>query len=159
MSYRVPVSRQIAWLSLVPQLFIIFLVMYLFKVAGVEEPATFGAITYLIISVLLKLVIAKDHRRGMSLVKSQRFEEAIPYFQKSYDFFNKNMWVDKWRSITMLSSSAITYREMAMLNHAFCLSQIGKGVEAHELYKATLSEFPDSSLALTAIRIYDSAKN
>ena len=45
--------------------------------------------------------------------------EAINEFQKSYDFFEKNQWVDKYRYLTLLTASKSSYREMALNNIAF----------------------------------------
>ena len=58
----------------------------------------------------------------------------------------------------MMSASAVSFREMALLNIAFAHSQIGKGEKAKEYYQRTLSEFPSSSMANAALRMIDSAE-
>lgn len=89
----------------------------------------------------------------MRLFKQERFAEAIPEFQRSHAFFAKHAWLDRWRALTLLSSTRVGYREMALLNAAFCLGQIGKRDEALATYRQTLADFPDSKMAQTAIRM------
>jgi tetratricopeptide (TPR) repeat protein len=93
----------------------------------------------------------------MKLFKQERFAEAIPQFQQSYGFFAKHAWVDRWRSLTLLSSSRISYREMALLNLAFCLGQTGQQAQALAEYERTLAEFPDSKVAQMSIRLLGGA--
>ena len=45
---------------------------------------------------------------------------------------------------------------MALCNQAFCYGQIGDGQKMREIYEKTLSEFPGSILATTALRMVDS---
>lgn len=44
MSSRTPIVRQIAWLSVVPQLTIMGLIMWLLSIAGVRQSIVFGAL-------------------------------------------------------------------------------------------------------------------
>jgi hypothetical protein len=48
---------------------------------------------------------------------------------------------------------------MALVNMAFCYSQLGDGLKSKELYEKTLIEYPDSQIAKTALSLYESAKN
>ncbi len=65
------------------------------------------------------MFIARAHRRGMRLYRSQQYAAAIQSFGESYDFFARHEWIDRFRAITMMSPSAISYREMALCNIAF----------------------------------------
>lgn len=159
MASNVPIIKQSAWLSLIPQLLVIALIIYAFHLANFSEPFLLGALTYFLISLLLRNLIAKNHRQGIRLVKKQQFAEAIPFFEKSIDFFSKNSWVDKFRFITMLSSSKMTYKEMGLCNIAFCYSQNGNGQKAKEYYEQVLKEFPDNGLATAGIAMLNSAEN
>ena len=158
MSSRAPIVRQIAWLSVVPQLSIMGLIMWLLSIAGVQQPVLSGALAFLALSVTLRFGIPKAHRRGISLFKRKQYAEAIPEFERSYDFFNRNRWVDDWRFLALLSSSRVSYREMALLNLAFCHSQAGNGLRAKEYYQRTLAEFPDSEMARASLRMIESAE-
>src|SRR4051812_3023465 len=117
---KTPVVREHAWNSIFPQLAVMGLLIFIYSLRDSGDPILYGALTYLVISFVLRTFIPKDHRRGMALVKQKRYAEAIPFFKNSYTFFTKNLWIDKYRYLTLFSSSAISYREMALNNIAFC---------------------------------------
>jgi tetratricopeptide (TPR) repeat protein len=153
MSSNVPTVKQIAWISLVPQLLLMGCIILIFYLLKFRDPFLFGALTYLIISFALRNLVAKHHRQGVRLVRQQKFEEAIPLFEKSVEFFTRNPWVDKYRFLTVLSSSKMTYKEMGLCNIAFCYSQSGKGQKAKEYYERTLAEFPQNGMARAALKM------
>ncbi|MEM7571703.1 MAG: hypothetical protein AAF433_02330 [Bacteroidota bacterium] len=116
----------------------------------------YGALTYLVLSQLLKRLIPRAHRRGMASVKAEDYHNAITHFQNSYDFFNKNDWIDRYRYLTLLSSTKMSYREMALNNMAFCYGQIGDGQTAKAYYERTLAEYPESGMAKAGLRLLNS---
>jgi TolA-binding protein len=59
----------------------------------------------------------------------------------------------------MMSPSAISYREMALVNIAFSVSQLGQGTDAKEYYQRALDEFPNSAMAKAALRLIESVEN
>lgn len=155
---KAPIVKQYAWISTIPQLAVMGLLIFIYYLAHSRDPIIHGALTYLAISFCLRTFIPKDHRKGMDLVRQKRYAEAIPFFKSSYAFFTRNLWIDKYRYLTLFSSSAISYREMALNNIAFCYSQSGQGKESEEAYKKVLEEFPDSGMAETALKMIHSAK-
>ena len=159
MASNVPTIRQLSWLSFFPQFIFIGLIIYLYHLANFEEPFIFGALTYSLLAFGLRKLIAKNHRQGMSLVKQQKFADALPYFEKSVEYFSKNNWVDKYRFLTLLSSSKMTYKEMGLCNIAFCYSQTGNGQKAKEYYQQALNEFPENGLALAGLNMLKSVDN
>lgn len=159
MASNVPTIRQLSWLSVIPQVIVIGLFIYLYHLAGFEEPFIFGALTYSLLAFALRNLIAKNHRQGMKLVKQQKFADALPHFEKSVNYFSKNNWVDKYRYLTLLSSSKMTYKEMGLCNIAFCYSQTGNGQKAKEYYEQALKEFPGNGLAIAGLNMLKSASN
>ena len=95
----------------------------------------------------------------MRLVKQHRFADALACFEKSVDYFSKNKWVDKYRFLTLLSSSKVTYKEMGLCNIAFCYSQIGRGREAKEYYEQVIKDFPENGLAIAGLNMLKSMEN
>jgi hypothetical protein len=156
MASSLPIVRQIAWLSLLPQIAILLLIIAIVHLLGGQEPLLVGAVAYLVVSFILRLTIARHHVRGMGLIRRERFTDAIPHFFNSYEFFTKYAWVDRWRAVTMLSSSRISYKEMGLLNAAFCLAQTGERERSIQEYKRVLAEFPGSKMAETALRLMES---
>lgn len=157
MTSKLPIVKQVSWLSIIPQLGIIVLLMYVLHLAGVKEPIFPGAIIYLLLSLGLKNLIPRNHRKGMRLFKRKSFQDAIYEFQKSYEFFKKHKWVDTYRSVILLSSSRISYTEMALVNIAFCYGQTGEGQKSREYYERTLQKFPESEIARAALNMLDSS--
>jgi tetratricopeptide (TPR) repeat protein len=158
MSSKTPIVRQVSWISFVPQLTFMGLLIFCFYLFKSNDPIIHGALAYLGISFGLRTLIPREHQQGMKLVKEQKFLEAIPSFEKSYEFFSKKIWIDKYRFLTLLSSSAMSYREMALCNVAFCYSQIGEGKKAIEYYTKTLTEFPNNGLAQAGLRMLHSSE-
>ncbi len=156
MASNLPTARQVDWISLIPHLAVLGLLMFAYFIGDSKEYIIYGALTYLVLSYGLRNFIPIDHKLGMRLVHKKEFENAIAYFHKSYDFFTKNSWLDKYRYITLLSSSKMCYREMALNNIAFCYSQIGEGDKAIGYYNQTLEEYPDNEMAKAALNFINS---
>ena len=156
---KIPVVRQINWLSLVPQLTFMGLIILIYYLLNIKEPLIWGCLTYLILSYGSRAIFAKDHNKGMKLSRDQNFTEAINYYEKSAEFFKNNKWIDQYRFITLFSAAKMSYREMDLINIAFCYSQIGNGSKSIEFYKRALAEYPDSLMAKSALNIFDSAQN
>lgn len=153
MSSKVPTVRQTNWISIVPHLIVMGTIIFIWHLINPQNSFLYGAMTYLLISFSLRNLIPKDHRSGIKKNNSEKFEEAISDFEKSYAFFKKYEWIDKYRFITLLSSSKMSYREMALANIGFCYSQIGDGTKSKEYYERTLKEFPESGLAKSALKM------
>lgn len=159
MSSNLPTVRQTNWVSIIPHLFIMGLMIFFWYQINERKAFLYGAMTYLMTSYLLRSFIPKDHRNGIKKNHSGDFKGAILDFQKSYDFFSRYDWVDKYRFITLLSSSKMSYKEMALTNIGFCYSQIGEGENARQYYERTLKEFPQNGIAISALKMMDSVKN
>lgn len=156
MSSTTPVVKQIAWLNFIPQLVVISLFFGLFYMLGVNSPFVPAVLLWFALASALQNLVPRHHRRGMALVKQGDYEHAIEHFKNSYAYFTRNKWVDTYRSIVLLSISRISYREMALLNVAFCYSQTGEGEKAKEYYNRVLEEFPNSVMAQTALNMLHS---
>jgi hypothetical protein len=97
--------------------------------------------------------IAYYHKKGTSLIKIQNYNDAIPMFEKSYNFFNKYKWLDIFRNIIFISGTKNSYREMALTNIADCYSKIDQCEKAKEFYIKALKEFPNSKVAKKSLEI------
>lgn len=153
-----PVVRRIAWISLLPQLLVMVIFITISKILFAQSVFAFdiGLLSYVMSSILLRHLVPRNHRKGMRLYKAGDYTQAIHEFEKSYDFFTKYAWVDKYRYMVLLSASRMSYTEMALVNAAFCYTQVGDGRKAREYYNKALQQFPDSELAKAALRMMDS---
>jgi tetratricopeptide (TPR) repeat protein len=156
MASNIPIVRQVGWLSVIPQLLLITLLILFYHFIGSERAMLLGALTFLVITFGLRYIVAIKHRKGIRLTKQHKFAEAIPYFQQSVEFFSKHNWVDKYRYLTLMSSSKMTYKELAFCNIAFCYCQIGEGLKAKEYYQLTLKEYPENGMAIAALKMLNS---
>ncbi len=155
-----PIVRQVAWLSLMPQMLVLAVLIAVFTALEIEEPVIISVFVYLIYSIGSRYLISISHRKGISAFKQGDYTSALQNFEESYKFFQKYRWIDKWRFLILLSSSKISYREMALLNIAFCYSQLGEGVKSKQSYEKVLIHFPDSQMAVAALNMIDAvAKN
>jgi tetratricopeptide (TPR) repeat protein len=116
-----------------------------------------GGCVYIGLSFCLRYSMSGAHRRGMNHFKLGDYAAAIPEFEVSYEFFSRHLWIDRYRFLTLLSSSRISYREMALANQAYCYGQIGEGEQARVLYEKANAEFPDREIAKAALRLMDAA--
>jgi len=157
MNSGTPIVRQISWLAALPQLVAIFAAMSIAYLVAGREGVPWGALAYLVYSIGSRQIVARAHRAGIKLVKQERFAEAIPQFEESLAFFDRHPWIDRYRSVVLMSPSAASYREMALANIAFCYGQIGDGQQSRAYYQKCLERFPKSGLATTALRMLDSA--
>jgi tetratricopeptide (TPR) repeat protein len=158
MASTTPIVRQINWLSLIPQLIVMAVLSFAWWFYDKRNFILLGTLSYLILSIVLRGVLARQQRKGIQEIRKGNYKAAIPYFEKSYEYFTKNTYLDKWRSLFLLSSSRISYREMALINRAFCYTQIKEGEKAKELYKKALEEFPDSGMAKAGLNMMESLK-
>lgn len=153
MSSGVPILRQS---SASGQLLSILLLAACFFIGAILFPdprigGLVGALVYLCYSVGAKHLVAADHRKGIRLLQSKKYDQAVRSFERSYEFFSRHLWIDRNRALVMVSPSRISYREMALLNIAFCYGQLGKRMQAIEYYQRTLQEFPRSEVAKAAL--------
>jgi tetratricopeptide (TPR) repeat protein len=145
--------REVAWGLVLPQLAILLSLMALGGLLWPSQGPIPGAILYLGLSYGLKYGVARDHKAGLSLVRRGNFEGALQRFRQSLRFFEQYPWVDRYRPVTLLSPSRMSYTEMALLNMAFCEVQLGRRAEARALYETCLTRFPDSVLAASSLRM------
>lgn len=156
MASKVPTASRVNWVAVGIQLLVLGSLVLVFGLLGADPMV--GAVVYLVWSWGTKLLLPRDHRRSVSLIKAGRFVDAIPFCESSAAWFARNAWVDRHRAIVMLSPSAWGYREMALANRAFSLSQLGRGKEAMRAYEDMLIEFPESALAGPALTMMRAAQ-
>ncbi len=160
MSSKAPIVYQVAWVSLLIQVALIGLFSLLFFLVTTDTnlSAILGCMVTLALVMVLRQTLARYHRQGIRLTKAGRFADAIPQFEKSLSFFTKYQKIDQFRSITLLSSSRMCYREMALCNMAFCHSQIGNGVLARKYYEEVLTQYPTNTVAKAALNLMNAEK-
>jgi len=155
MSSEARVVRKIAWHYTIPQLLIMLVLIILgWKILSPQDfwrGSVYGVVVYLVYSFGSRSIILKNHRRGIYLSKLGSYADAIDEFQLSYRFLSRHQWVDRYRCVTMLDSSAIPYREMALCNIAYSHVHLQEPAQALQYYRRALTEFPESELAKNGV--------
>ena len=155
MSSRTPTIKLVSFAGAVPHVTVLVALMVLGWWLNRSNGPLIGLGLFLVLRFALR-AIPHDHRSAIAFVRKHRFSDAIPCFRRSLDFFDRHPWLDKYRSLLLLSPSGASYREMALANMGFCYSQVGDGHNARSQYQQCLERFPDSGLAQTALNMMDS---
>jgi tetratricopeptide (TPR) repeat protein len=150
------VKTQYAYISIIPRLLVFAVLCLLFYPLDKHIFFILAIVVYYCLYIELNILIPTDHRKGIQLIKKGKFEEAIPCFQKSADYFTKYAWIDKYRYLTLLLSSKRTMWEISMCNEAWCLLQIKKIDEAKRIYEKVLDKYPKNAVANTSIMTINS---
>ncbi len=145
--------RQVNWSVFIPHGILVALISFLLIFIGLDTELSIlaSAVFYLGLSMLLQRLVPFHHRMGFRLLMQKDYENAALAFQQSWENFNKNSWLDKYRSVFMLSASKISYREMALINRSLCYWQMGDSEKALKSYEEVLKYFPNSKMAIDAI--------
>lgn len=162
MNKRALIIKQITWVSVIPQIIVFILIIKSFRYfSGANHAYDViipALILYLSLALALRNGIAHAHRKGIKLTRQGNFRKAIPFFEKSYSFFSKHSWIDKWRYLTLFSSSSLSYREMALCNIAYCYFRSGDSLKSREYYEKAFMEFPESLLAKSSLEMFKAEK-
>jgi len=153
---KTPVVRQTSWLLAIPQFVILGLLVAISVLIfrdeyGVFSAAAFGALIYLSYSYGSRFLLLRYHRQGRKLTDQKNYTEAIQAFKLSYNFFSKYSWVDRFRYLTMMTPAHQSFREMALINIAYCYGQLGDKDQTKAYYERALREFPESVMAQSAL--------
>ena len=152
MKQEVPITKSISIFFAIILIGMLVLFIAGFYFSGSDEPVVWGAMIYLMCSFLLRYTVPRHHRKGMSFIKQGRYEEAMASFEKSFVYFSRHAWVDTFRVITAFSSSKLSFREIAMVNKAFCLVCLDHKEEARRVYEQCLAEYPKNHIAFFALK-------
>jgi hypothetical protein len=133
--------------------FLVLLFWIFLPAHDVGEAFLFGAAIYVTYSFGSRYLIPGAHRRGMKAMSLKDYDTAIDQFQRSYEFFSKHYWLDKYRGITMMSPSIWSYREMALMNVASANVAQKDFVAAQAACLRVLEEFPQNEIASSTIEM------
>ena len=147
---------QVSWPAQLVQIGMLGLLILLFYLAGIPNYLFFGAGLYLLFSVSLKRSVPVYQRVGARYLKNRQYDLAILAFSKSYEFFQRRKWLDRYRAFFLFSSSRTSYSETALLSIAYCYGKQGDGKNAKETYEKIVKEFPNSEPAKRALELYRS---
>ncbi len=156
-SVRLPSVYEKSWKAIL--LHLLIMGALIFGAHRILEPSNLtpsiaaGLVVYLVYSQTVRRLAGRNMFRGHKLLTKEAYAEAIEAYQRAYQFFSRHSWLDKYRALVLLNSSAYSYREIALCNVAFAHGQMGDGKKAIEIYRRTLAEFPECPLAKTSLQL------
>lgn len=146
-----PVIRQVSLLGVLISSVIMVGLILLFRWIHPEYYLFDALLAYWGLHLIVRFGFSYHHRRGIRFHRKEDFENAISCFERSYRFFTRHRFLDRFRYLFLLSLSAMSYREMALINWAFCLVQVGEREKAIEKYKECLREYPHNRIARASL--------
>lgn len=123
----------------------VFVLVAPFEETYVNLAAGIGA--YLVYSTAVRNLVPWHHRRGVARLRAGRWTQAIDAFEKSMLFFRRLAWLDRWRGLLLCTPSLYGFREMALLNIAYCHQQLGQAEQARHWCRQCLQLNPANELA------------
>lgn len=161
MASNKPVVRQRSWLASILHVLLVlaFTIIFTLCVGSIVDGFDLTLLVLFIAYLPLKFLVPKNHQQGVDFYRTGDYVRAISEFEKSYAFFTKYAWIDKYRYIVLLSASKMSYTEKSLVNIAACYIRMGDGNKAKEYYEKALSQFPDSEMAKRALQKLDAVAN
>jgi tetratricopeptide (TPR) repeat protein len=160
-SNRTPIIRQTSWLMTIPLIafLIVAIAIAISLTNSTSTGLVLGAGVTLAYTLGARTLIAGPYQRAMRLVRQRRYEEAIQGFETSLAFFERHPWIDRLRAFILMMPSPAGYREMALLNAAYCYSQLHQWRQTRALYERVIDEFGDTSgIAALTLKMLDRAE-
>jgi tetratricopeptide (TPR) repeat protein len=161
MATEIPIERRIAWISVAPQLAVMGLLVagahYVLDLKPFGLALAVGSGTYIAWSWLSKALVLRYHNRGIDEMFSANWANAARHFEASYAFLERYSWIDTHRYVLLFDSSAVSYREMALVNWAAALHQLGRHADAVTLYDRAIATFGQSVAAQTGRTLCEEA--
>ncbi len=146
-----PLISHISWKNLLPQLTVatvlILAANFLLPVRELAEAFAIGGGVFVLYSFGSRFLIASDNRLGLKALARQEYDSALEYFERSYAFFSRNEWLDRYRSITLMSPSRWSFREIALMNILTVHVRSKDFAAAREAARRVLEQFPQNQIA------------
>ena len=158
MASRVPLTTSVNWWAMGLHLALLGGAFLLADHFHRPRFALYAVLAFLVLRQGLALTLTAEHRAGIRAVRQGDFARALDRFEHSLEYFTQRPSLDRYRSILLLSASAWSFREMALVNIAFCHGQLGDGASSKAWYERALREFPGSVLATTALAMIQAAE-
>ena len=133
---------------------ILFVVVACILTGEIIRGILVGVIVFAVAAFLLRIILQYNHINGMRLIDDKFYPEASEFFRKSYLFFSKHYWIDKYRFITMFSSNYLSFRDMDLNNYGVCLTcmeEFDKALEAYKLLQTLNPDYPDLAESIETV--------
>lgn len=117
-----------------------------------------GIAAYLVLLFASRALLTRHHRKGIRQVKKERLTEAILHFEASLRFFTDHPLLDRWRAVVIFSASALSYRDLALCNLAYCHGQLGDKERMKHFYQQAIALNPENPFAASSLRMIETVE-
>ena len=150
------------WIKSIPQILslitLIIVCVVFITPQKINHGVYLGASIFLLYSLSARQIIPRYHRRGIACLNSRNFGEALKLFELSKKFFEKYSWIDKYRSVVLMSPSVYSYHEMSMINIAFVCLEKDDVIKAEQYYREVTNLYPDNKIAVNTLKLIEKNK-
>lgn len=154
-------SRSIKY-SIVQYFLIFSLVAFSWVLLGRDgflvEFILLGIALYLALLFGSRALLTRHHRKGIRQVKKGRLTEAILHFEANLRFFTDHPLLDRWRAVVIFSASALSYRDLALCNLAYCHGQLGDKERMKHFYQQAIALNPENPFAASSLRMIETVE-
>jgi len=117
------------------------------RVGGVEGVIRGALVCAAGRTVIVRRILSHNRRRGIRQSRRGDFTDALQSFQASEATWTRRQWLDVRRGWLMGSTARWSFLALARYNQAYCLSKLGREVEALEKLDESIDAHPDLILA------------
>lgn len=153
MGTKVPVVGNTRWLMVLPPLAVLGALIALSGLAfgwvWWSMLIAFGV--WLAYTFTARWVWVRHHRAGLRALQAGRWEEAIECYRRGEALFREKPWIDRWRPLTLMTASAMSFTEVAVNNIGVAQLQAEDALAAEATFERGLAEFPDSIVMQNAL--------
>ncbi|NOY28388.1 MAG: hypothetical protein GXP62_21230 [Oligoflexia bacterium] len=115
---------------------------------GLIDGAMIGVTVWLLVRLgPIRLILIRDHRRGMVASRGDSWADALAAFQASEDAWHGRPRLDRWRAPLLGTSGPWPYLVLARYNQALCLVHLDRPDQARSCIDALLHDYPAMSPA------------
>ena len=137
------VRQETNWFAFIPKLILLAVLCVCFYPLDKREYVVFAVFVFFVITLAARWAfLTEDLHQSIKHIRNAAFAEAIPFIEKSFDYYTQRAWIDKYRFALQISSSKSTFREICIGNLAYCYVRLGEPLKAKALYEALLREYP-----------------
>lgn len=151
-----PVIVQPSWTAFLIHLLVFIvaglLLVFAWKYRGPYAHFVALSVLFFFVCIFAVKFFPPHFRRAMRAFKKDDPDTAISEMETCLAFFQHHPWIDRYRWFVTMNSSAISYREMALLNIAMFHTSAGRKEQAKATYRRALELFPESVVATQALK-------
>ena len=127
-------KKRSLWAEILQIFLLILSILACYKLIGEADfrySLISGVLLYFLLTWFIPSFFINSFQKSVNACISKDYETAVENLKKSYKFFSKYPWIDKWRYILLGNTSSLSFKFLILNNLVFCYKQL------HNEQKAT----------------------